>query len=281
MGEFNMNKSIEKLETKALKLRNDVLDMIYKAQTGHIGGSYSATEIMTVLFYNVMNIDSENPDWEDRDRFVLSKGHNAPILYSILCDKGFVPKDYIFTSYRKIDGCLQGHPCIKTPGVDMTTGSLGIGLSVGGGMAKAAFIKGKKYRVYVVIGDGESNEGQIWEAAATAAHYNLDNLTAFLDMNGLQNDGVTSEIKSMGSMADKWKAFGWNVLVVNGHDIGELIDAVEAAKKCKGKPTMILCKTVKGKGVSFMENVVEFHGMAPNDEQYVVAKRELSRGNLK
>jgi len=227
------------------------------------------------LYYHVLNIDPARPDWEDRDRFILSKGHNAPILYAVLADLGFIPKDYVFTSYRRINCCLQGHPCIKTPGVDMTSGSLGIGLSVGCGMAMGARIKNKDFRVYVMVGDGESNEGQIWEAAATAAHYNLDNLTAFVDMNGLQNDGYTREIMSMESMPDKWKAFGWNVLSVDGHNIVQVINAIDTAKSFAGKPTVILCKTVKGKGVSFMENVVDFHGKAPDEEQYIKAKKEL------
>lgn len=267
---------IKKLEEKARQLRRDVVHMVYTIQSGHIGGSLSITEVMVALYYNKMNIDPQNPKWEDRDRFVLSKGHTAPILYATLADKGFFPKDYTVNSFRRINSCLQGHPDMKkTPGVDMTTGSLGIGLSAACGIALGAKIKNKNFNVYTVIGDGETNEGQIWEAVMTAAHYKLDNLTAFVDINKLQNDGFTADVKGMDPMDEKWKAFGWNTLTIDGHDIKQVLEAIDEARSCKGKPTVILLNTVKGKGVSFMENSILFHGASPNEEQYNKAMEEL------
>lgn len=268
---------IEFLNDKAKQIRRDIVEMIYKVQSGHIGGSLSIVEILVSLYYKCMNIDPDNPVWEDRDRFVLSKGHTAPALYAVLSDRGFYPREYLLTSFRRINSRLQGHPDMKkTPGVDMTSGSLGIGLSAACGMALGARIKNKPFRVYTIIGDGETNEGQIWEAASTAAHYKLDHLTAFIDCNKLQNDGDTKNIKQMEPMKEKWQAFGWNALEIDGHNIQEILEAIDAAWKYRGKPTAIICRTVKGKGVSFMENSIKFHGSSPNDEQFELAMKELN-----
>ncbi|HYE83591.1 MAG TPA: transketolase [Clostridia bacterium] len=268
---------IKELQEKSKQIRRDIVEMVYKAQSGHIGGSLSIAELLVALYYAEMNIDPGNPKWEDRDRFVLSKGHTAPALYTVLADKGYFPKEYLFNSFRSINSILQGHPDMKkTPGIDMTTGSLGIGLSAACGMALGAKITGKGFRVYTIIGDGETNEGQIWEAAMTAAHYKLDNLTAFIDVNRLQNDGFTSDVMNTEPMDEKWNSFGWNVLDIDGHNMGEVLEAIDSSKIYRGKPTAIICRTVKGKGVSFMENSVTFHGASPNDEQYEKAMEELA-----
>lgn len=265
------------LQEKAKQIRRDIIEMVYKAQSGHIGGSLSITELLVALYYAEMRIDPSNPNWEDRDRFVLSKGHTAPALYTVLADKGYFSKEYLTSSFRRVDCILQGHPDMsKIPGVDMTTGSLGIGLSAACGMALGARIMGKDFRVYTIVGDGEANEGQIWEAAMTAAHYKLDNLTAFIDVNRLQNDGFTLEEMNTEPMDAKWKSFNWNVIDIDGHDIVQVIEAIKKAKVQKDKPTVILCRTVKGKGVSFMENSIAFHGSAPNEEQFVKAMQELA-----
>jgi transketolase len=249
--------------------------MLEKSQSGHPGGSLSSAEILTALYFKEMNIDPTNPKWEDRDRFVLSKGHAAPVLYAALAEKGFFPKEEL-NNLRKVNSMLQGHPDMKgTPGIDMTTGSLGQGLSAAGGMALAGKIDKKDYRVYSVIGDGESQEGLIWEAAMFAAHYKLDNLTVFLDNNGLQIDGTNDEVMNIEPIDEKFKAFGWNVLKIDGHSINEIIKATEEAKNTKGKPTMIIAKTFKGKGVSFMENQVGWHGKAPSYEDACKALTEL------
>ena len=223
-----------------------------------------------------MNIDPRDPKKADRDRFVLSKGHTAPALYAALAERGYFPREDLKT-FRHIDSYLQGHPDMKgTPGVDMTTGSLGLGFSAACGMALSAKISGESYRVYSVLGDGESEEGQVWEAAMFAAHKKLDNLCIFLDYNGLQIDGPISEVNDPSPLDSKFEAFGWNVLVIDGHDIEAIDSAVKAAKACKDKPTAIICRTVKGKGVSFMENSVKWHGSAPNEEQYKQAVSEIN-----
>lgn len=263
------------LEQIACQIRVHIINMLEKSQSGHPGGSLSSAEILTALYFKEMNIDPTNPKWEDRDRFVLSKGHAAPVLYAALAEKGFFPKEEL-NNLRKVNSMLQGHPDMKgTPGVDMTTGSLGQGLSAAGGMALAAKIDKKDYRVYSIIGDGESQEGIIWEAAMFAAHYKLDNLTVFLDNNGLQIDGTNDEVMNIEPIDDKFKAFGWNVLKIDGHSINEIIKAIEEAKNTKGKPTMIIAKTFKGKGVSFMENQVGWHGKAPSNEDACKALEEL------
>ena len=271
-----MDYDIKELNEKAKGLRRDVLKMVYCAKSGHLGGSLSIIEILVALYYVAMNIDPNNPKWEDRDRFILSKGHTAPALYAVLADKGYFEKEQLFTNYRKINSILQGHPDMKkTPGVDMTSGSLGMGLSAACGIAWGAKLLNKDYYVHVVIGDGETNEGQIWEAAMTATHHRLENIIAFVDLNGMQNDGFTKDIMRMENMAKRWDAFGWNVIEVNGHDIQQILDAIYSAKKVIGKPSVIICHTVKGKGISYMENSPDFHGGCPSAEQYECAVLEL------
>lgn len=261
------NQTIEDLQSKARTIRRHIVEMVAEAGSGHPGGSLSSADIVTALYFHVMNVDPEKPEWSERDRFVLSKGHAAPVLYAALAEKGFFPKEELL-KLRKTGSILQGHPDMKvTPGLDMTTGSLGQGLSAANGMALSAKLDNKDYRVYVVMGDGEMEEGQIWEAAMAAAHYKLDNLTAFVDHNGLQIDGPITQVMSPESIQDKFKAFGWNVIDIDGHDMKQILEAVEKAKTVKGKPTVIVAKTVKGKGVSFMENQVGWHGKAPTLEQ--------------
>ena len=260
----------------ARKIRVGIIDAVYSANSGHPGGSLSIADVLTYLYFEEMNIDPANPDWADRDRLVLSKGHCAPGLYSALAHRGFFPVEDLKT-FRKTSSYLQGHPDMKhTPGVDMSSGSLGLGISAAAGMALSAKITGDSYRVYTILGDGESEEGQVWEAAMFSAHYKLDNLCAFIDWNGLQIDGKVTEVMNPTPLDEKFAAFGWNVLVIDGHDFDQIAAACEAAKACKGKPTAIVCKCVKGKGVSFMENQVGWHGKAPNKEQYDMAVAELS-----
>jgi transketolase len=248
---------------------------VHSASSGHPGGSLSCTDIFTVLYFHEMRVDVKNPKWADRDRFVLSKGHCAPALYATLAEKGFFPPEDL-TGFRSIDSYLQGHPSMKdVPGVDMSTGSLGQGISAAVGMAIAGKLDKKDYRVYSILGDGEIEEGQVWEASMAAAHYKLDNLTAFLDHNGLQIDGKITDVMSPESVHEKFKAFGWKVISVNGHDYQQISEAIDEAKKTKGMPTMIIAETVKGKGVSFMENQAGWHGTAPNKEQRDQAIAEL------
>ncbi|MCK4261928.1 transketolase [bacterium] len=268
--------SIEKLQVKATEIRRDIIAMLGEAGSGHPGGSLSAADIVTALYFSVLNIDHKNPRREDRDRFVLSKGHAAPLLYSALAERGYFPKDELM-SLRKFGSRLQGHPKIGSPpGVEISSGSLGQGLSVANGMAMAGKLDGKDYRVYALLGDGEIEEGQIWEAAMTAAHYKLDNLCAILDFNGLQIDGPIVEVMNSNPIREKWTAFRWNTMEIDGHNFEEILRAFEEAKKIKGKPTIIIAHTIKGKGVSFMENVVDFHGKAPTKEQTRQALGELS-----
>lgn len=268
--------AIEELNKKALIIRRHIIEMITEAGSGHPGGSLSSADILTALYFHVMNIDPKNPKWPERDRFVLSKGHAAPVLYAALAERGYFPKEELMT-LRKTGSMLQGHPDMKvTPGVDMTTGSLGQGLSCANGMALAGKLDKKDYRVYVLMGDGELEEGQIWEAAMTSAHYKLDNLTAFVDHNGLQIDGPIEKVMSPEVVQDKFKAFGWNVIDIDGHNIAQIIEATEKAKQVKGKPTVIVAKTIKGKGVPFMENQAGWHGKAPSREQAEEALKALS-----
>ncbi|MEQ6359972.1 transketolase [Thermoanaerobacter thermohydrosulfuricus] len=265
----------EFLKQKAKEVRIDIINMLAEAGSGHPGGSLSCADILTLLYFDKMNVKPDNPKWEDRDRLVLSKGHAAPALYAVLAEKGFFPKEELKT-LRKLASILQGHPDMKsTPGLDMTTGSLGQGLSAANGMALAGKLDKKGYRVYVILGDGELQEGQIWEAAMTAAHYKLDNLTAILDFNGLQIDGPNREVKNIEPVNEKFKAFGWHVIEIDGHDFDQIDKAIEEAKATKGKPTLIIAHTIKGKGVSFMENQVGWHGSAPNEEQRQKAIQEL------
>lgn len=264
------------LADKAKQIRRHIIKMITEAKSGHPGGSLSAVEILTALYFQVMRIDPANPTWEARDRFVLSKGHAAPVLYAALAERGFFPVEELLT-LRKINSRLQGHPDMKkVPGVDMSTGSLGQGISVAIGMALAGKLDWQEYRVFVLLGDGESQEGQVWEAAMAAGHYQLDNLIAFYDYNGLQIDGTCNEVMSVDPVADKFRSFGWNVLEIDGHSFSQIFEAVEKAKDVQGKPTMIVAKTVKGKGVSFMENEVGWHGSAPSTEQAEKALAELA-----
>lgn len=263
------------LKSTAAKIRIGILDAVFHAQSGHPGGSLSSADIMTALYFHTMRIDPSNPKWPDRDRFVLSKGHCSPALYATLALKGFFPVEKL-KSFRQIDSFLQGHPDMKkVPGVEMSTGSLGQGLSAAGGMAMAGKLDNKDSRVYVLLGDGEIEEGQVWEAAMSAAHYKLDNLTAILDYNGLQIDGPITKVMSPEPIDEKFRAFGWHVIVTDGHDFEKIISSLDEAKQTKGKPTIIICKTMKGKGVSFMEGIAGWHGKAPNEEQYKTAVSEV------
>lgn len=256
-------------------IRKDIVSMICKAKSGHPGGSLSAVEILTALYFDQMNIDPTNPKMEDRDRFVLSKGHAAPALYATLAERGYFDKEEL-NSLRKLGSMLQGHPDMKKiPGVEMSTGSLGQGFSVACGMAMAAKLDNAPWNVYALLGDGEVQEGIIWEAAMSAAHYKLDNMIAFLDYNGLQIDGEVESVMSINPIEDKFRTFGWNVITIDGHDFDQIFAALDMAKDTVDKPTMIIAKTVKGKGVSFMENQASWHGSAPNEEQLEQALSEL------
>ena len=261
----------------ARQIRVGIIEGVYHAGCGHPGGSLGIADILTYLYFEEMNIDPKNPKMENRDRFVLSKGHTAPALYSALANRGFFPVEDLVT-LRHIDSYLQGHPDMKhIPGVDMTTGSLGQGISAACGMALAAKISGSDYRVYTIVGDGESEEGQVWEAAMFAAHYKLDNLCVLIDWNGLQIDGPIAEVMDPTPHDKKLEAFGFHVISIDGNDLDAIEAAYKEAKTVKGKPTAIIAKTVKGKGVSYMENAVEWHGAAPKEEQYKIALRDLGK----
>ncbi len=263
------------LQKTATLIRKGIITAVASAGSGHPGGSLSVTDILTYLYFKEMRIDPKNPKRPDRDRFVLSKGHCSPGLYSTLARRGFFPVEDL-TGFRQVDSYLEGHPNMdKVPGVDMSTGSLGQGISAAVGMALAAKLDKKDYRVYSVLGDGELEEGQVWEAAMSAAHYKLDNLTAFVDYNGLQIDGKITDVMNPEPIADKFRAFGWEVLDINAHDYDEIEKAIEKAKAFKGKPTMIVAHSIKGKGVSFMENQASWHGSAPKKEQADQAHLEL------
>ena len=265
------------LKRIANNLRMSIIEGVYNAKCGHPGGSLSMADVMTYLYFTEMNINPANPSDPDRDRLVLSKGHTAPVLYAALAERGFFPKEDIKT-LRKTASYLQGHPDMKgVPGVDMSTGSLGLGISAACGMALSGKVRGKDYRVYTVIGDGESEEGQVWEAAMFAAHYKLDNLVCVLDLNGLQIDGAITEVMNPTPHDEKFRAFGWNVVTIDAHNFDEIESAFEAAKATKGKPTVIIAKSVKGKGVSYMENACEWHGQAPKEDLYKVAVADLEK----
>ncbi len=267
----------EELRLKANELRILIIDMIFNAQSGHPGGSLSAIDILTVLYNNYMRHNPQNTNWNERDRFILSKGHASPALYAILADQGYFPKEEL-NRFRKINSMLQGHPSyLKTPGVEDSTGSLGQGLSFACGVAIAGKIDKMDYNVYCMIGDGESEEGQIWEAAMNASRFGLDNICNILDYNHLQIDGDIYDIKRPQPFAEKWIAFGWHVIEIDGHNIEEIGRAFEEFKTIKGKPTIIIAHTIKGKGVSFMENNVEWHGKAPDKIQRDQAIKELER----
>ncbi len=267
--------TLQFLQAKANDIRIDIVESVYRAGCGHPGGSLSIADIMTYLYFEELRIDPENPKDPARDRLVLSKGHTAPALYAALAERGYFPKEDLLT-LRKIDSYLQGHPDMKhTPGVDMSSGSLGLGISSACGMALVGKIDKKDYRVYTILGDGESEEGQVWEAAMFAAHYKLDNLCAVIDWNGLQIDGPVSEVMNPTPHDEKLRAFGWHVISIDGHDFTAIEKAFEEAKTVVGKPTAIIAKTVKGKGVPFMENRVEWHGAAPKESQYHEAMTAL------
>lgn len=274
-----MNNKVEELQNIAKTIRKDIVAMLTESASGHPGGSLSAADILTVLYFDEMNVDPKNPHNPDRDRFVLSKGHAAPVLYSALARKGFIPVEELKT-LRKLGSNLQGHPNMNdVPGIDMSTGSLGQGVSAAVGMALAGKLDKKSYRVYSVLGDGELEEGQVWEAAMAAAHYKLDNLTLFVDFNGLQIDGDITKVMNPSPIDEKYKAFGFHVITIDGHNIEAIMNAIEEAKNTKGKPTCILCNTVKGKGVSFMENQASWHGTAPSKEQCAAAIKEIGGEN--
>ena len=262
-------------EEIASRVRVDIVKAVHKAGSGHPGGSLSAADIVTALYFKEMNIDPQNPRMEGRDKFILSKGHAGPVQYAALAERGYFPKEEIL-ELRKLGNKFQGHPNMhKVPGVEMSTGSLGQGISVAAGMAMANKLDGNPGRVYVMLGDGEIQEGLVWEAAMSAAHYKLDNLVGILDWNGLQIDGKNENVMTVTPVDEKFKSFGWNVVVIDGHDFEQIFAAFDQARACKGQPTMIIAKTVKGKGVSFMENEAGWHGKAPNAEQIEQAVAEL------
>lgn len=271
----NERKSKEELEQIAKKVRLGIMDAVYYGKSGHPGGSLSIADILTVLYFDEMNIDNENPNWEDRDRLVLSKGHCSPALYSCLANRGYFPVEDLKT-FRNINSYLQGHPDRKhIPGVDMSTGSLGQGLSSANGMAISAKLDKKDYRVYCILGDGEIEEGQVWEAAMTANKYKLDNLCVIIDNNNLQIDGTIDEVMSAKPIDDKFRSFGFEIIKIDGHNMEEIKSAFEVARNVKEKPVCIIANTVKGKGVKFMENQVDWHGKAPNEEQYKEAVNDI------
>lgn len=266
---------ISDLEKHAHNIRVNIIKEVYAGKSGHPGGSLSAADILTVLYFNIMNINKENVGSNDRDRFVLSKGHGAPLLYAVLAEKGFIPEEQLLT-IRHLHTKLQGHPDMNDlDGVDMSTGSLGQGISAAVGMALANRLDKNDHRIYTLLGDGECEEGQVWEAAMAAAHYKLDNLCAVVDHNGLQIDGNIQDVIGPEPFDEKFAAFGWHVINIDGHDMKAIEEAFHEAESVKGKPTVIIAKTVKGKGVSYMENAVGWHGKAPNEEEYHIALKEL------
>jgi len=263
-----------KLKQKAKELRKEIIEIIYNAQSGHPGGSLSEIDFLAALYYHKMKINPKKPDWSERDKFVLSKGHASPGLYAVLADKGYFPKSEL-KNFRKIGSMLQGHPELNTPGIEFAGGSLGQGISFSIGLALAGKIDRKSSKVYVMIGDGETQEGVVWEASMAAGFYKLDNLVAILDKNQVQETGMTKDVMDIDPVADKWKAFNWHVIDINGHDMEQILNALDEADKIKGKPVMIISRTIKGKGVSFMELNHKFHGKAPNEEEYRKAIGEI------
>lgn len=265
---------IKRLEEKAKKVRRHVVNMIYEAGSGHPGGSLSSVDILTALYFYTMHHDPSKPKWVGRDRFILSKGHAAPALYAALAEAGYFPIKELM-SLRKIGSMLQGHPDKRVPGVEISSGSLGQGLSIASGLALAAKLDNKDYRVFALLGDGECDEGQVWEAAIFASHFKLDNLTAIVDRNGLQIDGPTEKIMCLEPIVEKWRAFGWHVSEIDGNKMTEIIGALNEAKITSGRPTVIIANTLKGKGVSFMEGINAFHGKTPSKEEMKIALQEL------
>ncbi len=264
----------KQLEITACKVRMGIIEGVYNAKSGHPGGSLSIADLLTFLYYNKLSVYPNNPEEQQRDRFVLSKGHTAPALYAVLAEKGFFDKSEL-KSLRHIGAMLQGHPCIEIPGIDMSSGSLGQGISAACGMALAGKISNDTYKVYTVLGDGEIQEGQVWEAAMFASHYNLDNLIAVVDNNNLQIDGEISDVMSPYPIAEKFESFGWHAIKMNAHDFDDMERAFNEAEKISGQPVVIIQNSVKGKGVSFMENAADWHGKAPNTEEYEIAMKEL------
>jgi transketolase len=267
-------KTIGEMMDIAKGLRRDIVDMTFQANSGHPGGSLSELEILVTLYYCVLKHDPQNPGWPDRDRFILSKGHACPGLYAVLASRGYFGREELW-AFRQINSLLQGHAHPKTPGVEMNSGSLGQGLSFGIGCALAGRIDQKGYKVYVLLGDGECDEGQVWEAAMAASHYKLNNLIALVDRNRIQNDRFTSQVMELEPLAAKWRAFGWRVIEIDGHDFQQILSAMNSARRTRNRPTLILAHTIKGKGVSFMENNPEFHGRPPTNKEYVLAMEEL------
>ncbi|MEZ5355309.1 MAG: transketolase [Bryobacteraceae bacterium] len=266
---------VEQLEAKALEIRRSIIEMVYRAQSGHIGGSLGATELLVALYYQAMRHDPRQPKWDLRDRFILSKGHCTPVLYAVLADCGYFPRPDLAT-FRRPGSHLQGHPyAAKTPGVDASTGTLGLGISTGVGMALAAKLRGQKHRVFILCGDGEIQEGQDWEAAMFANKYKIDNVIAFVDRNRLQTDGDTERVMPLDPLAPKWEAFGWRTEEIDGHDFPSILGAIERASTSLGQPTMIIARTTKGKGVPFMENDNHWHGAPPTEVQYRRAMEAL------
>ncbi len=271
----NKELSVKELEAKAKEIRRLIIEMLACAGSGHPGGSLSATDLVTALYFNILRFNSQDPQWPDRDRFHMSKGHCCPLWYAVLAETGYFPKEKLLT-LRKFGSILQGHPDRGTPGIESASGSLGQGLSVALGMSLAAKVDKKDYRVYCLLGDGETQEGNIWEAAMAASHFACDNLCAMLDYNGFQIDGKVKEIMNLEPLAAKWQAFGWNTIEIDGHNMQEILLAYEKVKTVKGRPSIIIARTIKGKGVSFMENVAGFHGKAPTKEEAEQALKELA-----
>jgi transketolase len=265
---------IKDLELKAKQIRRLIIQMLAKAGSGHPGGSLSSADLITALYFMILRHNPKEPNWPDRDRFHMSKGHCCPLWYAVLAESGYFPSKELW-SLRQLGSILQGHPDRRTPGVTVASGSLGQGLSVALGMSLAARIDKKDYRVYCLLGDGETQEGNIWEAAMAASHYKCDNLCAMLDYNGFQIDGRTKDIMNLEPLVSKWQAFGWHAIEIDGHNIKEILSAFDEAKTIKGRPAIIIARTIKGKGVSFMENVVDFHGRAPTPEEAQKALKEL------
>lgn len=265
---------IKSLEEQAKQIRRLIIEMLSKACSGHPGGSLSSADLLTALFFAVLRHNPKEPGWPGRDRFHMSKGHCCPLWYAVLAESGYFPKEKLMT-LRQLGSMLQGHPDRRTPGVEVASGSLGQGLSVALGMALGAKIDALDFRVYVLLGDGETQEGNIWEAAMAVSHFGCDNVCAMLDYNGFQIDGKTCDIMSLEPVADKWRAFGWHTIEIDGHNMSRIVSAFEEAKETKGKPSIIIAKTIKGKGVSFMENTCDFHGRAPNKEETIQALKEL------
>ncbi len=269
---------VHELENIAKKIRISILHMLTRANSGHTGGSLSAADVAVAIYFSKMKFNPDDPKWEDRDRFILSKGHAAPLLYAIMAEAGYFPMETL-DNLRKIESPLQGHPCCKRiPGIEVSTGSLGQGLSVANGMALGLRLDNNPARVYCIMGDGEIQEGQIWEAAMTSAHYKIDNLCAVVDSNELQIDGPVEEVMGIQPIHDKWEAFGWHVISIDGHDMEEILKALDEAESVKGKPTIIIANTTKGKGVSFFEDKVEYHGVAPSQEEFDKAVKEINNG---